>query len=288
MTRKKFLRRLYLALLLRLSPGGARDVAADYNGFFADRLGEGKTEEEICREFGKPGEVARAIAREEGKTAKPLGVLAPVFGLLGLWVARFAYLPFANIYLNMGTNPKFLGTIILLWVPLLWIFWRKAVYPALTPKRGAFAALCVIPLPLWAAFWGFVCYGMDKPLEFWTSLMRTEDGGEIFKVSTVGQFVSMLGDLCELMIAVVFLLCVLWAWGKTPWYLVPAAHALGTFAAVERIMCMLHSMNIDYSISEAASAMLCYPLRTYLVLGLGGTALTAFLVWKGGRRGRAA
>jgi len=283
MTRKKFLRRLYLALLLRLTPEGARDVAADYDGFFTVRMEEGKTEEEVCQEFGKPGEVAMAIVREEGKDTKPLGGLALVWGLLGPWVARFGFLPLAGIYLNMGSNPKLLGSIILLWIPLLWVFWRKAVYPALTPRRGAFTALCVIPPLLWGAVWGFVCCAWDKPREFW-SFLNTEEGGALM----AGQFVGTLGDLAELAIAAVFLLCVLWAWGKTPWYLVPAAHALGTFAAVERVMRMLRSMNLDYSISEMAPAMLYYPLRTYLVLGLGGAALTAFLVWKGGHRGRTA
>lgn len=284
MTRKKFLRRLYLALLLRLPPTGARDVAADYNGFFADRLREGKSEEEICREFGKPGEVARTIVREEGKDAKPLGVLALVWGLLGPWISRFGFLPFANIYLNMGTNPKLLGSIVLLWIPLLWAFWHKSVYPAIRPRRGAFTALCAIPLPLWGFIWGFVSYSTFTMLEgdpggnyWWSNVPKAS-----------GQIIGTMGDAAELAIAAVFLVCVLRAWGETPWYLVPAAHALGAFAAVERVMCLLHSMNLDHGISNMLGEVIYYPLRTYLVLGLGGAALTALLVWRGGRHGRAA
>lgn len=290
MTRKKFLRRLYRALLLRLTPAEARDVTADYEGFFADRLGEGKTEEEVCREFGNPREVVRDIIREDGKKTKPFGVLGLVWSLAGLWWANFGWLPFTSMryWLSWRENPQLLGGTIFLCIPLLWVLWHKSVYPALKPKRREFAAVCVIPVLLWGLFWGFCLYAMGKPLESWTFTKLVTSIGDTYMVSKVGQFVRTLSGLFELAIVVVFLLCVLWAWSKTPWYLVSAAHALGSFGAMGVIISQMHDMSLDHSIEEAASAMLYYPLTGYLLMGLGGAVLTALLVWIGGRHGRSA
>ena len=81
-TKKAFLRRLRRALFWRLPGEEARTIVEDYNGFFDERMAEGKTEAEVYREFGAPTEVARAIQRECGRRSQPLGLLIIVWVLL--------------------------------------------------------------------------------------------------------------------------------------------------------------------------------------------------------------
>ena len=74
-TKKAFLRQLRRALFWRLPSGETRAIVEDYSSFFDNRMAEGKTEAEVCREFGAPAEVARTILRESGQRAQPLGLL---------------------------------------------------------------------------------------------------------------------------------------------------------------------------------------------------------------------
>ena len=70
-TKKAFLRQLRRALFWRLPSGETRAIVEDYSSFFDNRMAEGKTEAEVCREFGAPAEVARTILRESGQRAQP-------------------------------------------------------------------------------------------------------------------------------------------------------------------------------------------------------------------------
>ncbi len=276
-TKKEFLRQLRLSLFFRLPATEAHEVAADYEGFFDDKLGEGRSEAEVCREFGSPREVVKAILKEEGKDGRPLGALALVWALLGPWLLRMGGMPF--FYLSDPERWIYV-TITLLMTPLLWFFWRKSVYPAQSLHRGSFAVLCAIPVVSFGAFFAFVVYGVQHP-QFLDFLLGSG------KASAVGCFVESLADLAELVIAVILLISLLWAWGRSPWYLIPAAHALGCFEAIEQSLNCLHGMYI-ISYEGILRELLQRPLVAYGVAAFGGAVLTAFLVWRGGRHGRAA
>lgn len=57
MTRNDFLNALYRALLY-LPAKERQEIMQDYEEHFAAGLEQGKTEEEICRALGDPGEIA--------------------------------------------------------------------------------------------------------------------------------------------------------------------------------------------------------------------------------------
>ncbi len=276
-TKKKFLRRLGFSLFFRMPSAEAREVAADYEVFFNDKLGEGKSEAEVCREFGSPREVAKAILKEEGKNSRPLGVLALVWTVLGIWFVGGIGAPSFNLY----NDQRLYSLIVFLMTPLLWLLWRKSVYPAQPPRRGSFAALCAIPVVSFSAFFFYVCCNVRCPEQ-----LHEQIGENLYGPSDFACFIVSLSELGELAIAVALLLCLLWAWGRSPWYLVPAAHAFGCCEAIEQILMSIDSINITYEVM--LRDILLRSLLTYLLVALGSAALTAFLVWKGGRRGRAA
>ncbi len=276
-TKKKFLRRLWFSLFFRMPPAEAREVAADYEVFFNDKLREGKSEAEVCREFGDPREVAKAILKEEGKNSRPLGALTLVWTVLGTWFVGGMGVPVFNLY----NDQRLYSLIVFLMTPLLWMLWRKSVYPALPPRRGSFAALCAIPVVSFSAFCIYVCRNVRNPEQ-----LHEQIGENLYRGSDFARFIDLLANLGELAIAVVLLLCLLWAWGRSPWYLVPAAHAFGCYEAIEQTLMGIDSLLISYE--AMLREILLRSLLTYLSVALGSAALTAFLVWKGGRRGRAA
>ncbi len=279
-TKKEFLRSLRFCLFFRMSPAEAREVAADYETFFDDKLGEGKSEAEVCREFGSPREVAKAILKEEGKNSKPLGALALVWTVLGIWFLREWGMPFFSLY----NDERLYSLIVFLMTPLLWLLWRKSIYPAQPPRRGRFVALCAIPVVLSSTFCTYVCYIVRYPEQ-----LQEQIEENLYRGTSFAYFIDLLANLGELAIAVVLLLCLLWAWGKSPWYLPPAAHAFGCIEAIEQTLFCMKRMDLSLSsIYDMQREFLLRPLGAYLTIALGGTALTAFLVWKGGRRGRAA
>ncbi len=276
-TKKKFLRRLWFSLFFRMPPAEAREVAADYEVFFNDKLREGKSEAEVCREFGDPREVAKAILKEEGKNSRPLGALTLVWTVLGTWFVGGMGVPVFNLY----NDQRLYSLIVFLMTPLLWMLWRKSVYPAQPPRRGSFAALCAIPVASFSAFCIYVCCNVRNPEQ-----LHEQIGENLYQGSDFARFIYLLADLGELAIAVALLLCLLWAWGRSPWYLIPAAHAFGCYEAIEQTLMGIDSLLISYE--AMLREILLRSLLAYLLVALGSAALTAFLVWKGGRRGRAA
>ncbi len=280
-TKKAFLRRLRLALFFWMLAGGAWEVAADYEGFFADRMAEGKTEAEVCREFGEPRRVASTILKEEGINGKPLGLLAVLGAFLIPWLFRFGggspfFYPDDHYY-------YFAAVLALLETPLLWRLWREPAYPAAPPTWGWVAALCGIPLALWGACYGFINWTSQQPASWAT--VQGVDG----RFYSVGALYAGMAEVAELIMMAVLLLALLRAWGRSLWYLVPAAHCIGAYAAVERILVVLRRVNIAVVAEGICPELRWAPPVAYLILAWGGAALTALLVWKGGERyGRAA
>lgn len=60
-TRKKFIKMLRNALLWRYNSNEIQDIISDYDGFFAAGLEQGKTEAELCSEFGDPEDIAKSL-----------------------------------------------------------------------------------------------------------------------------------------------------------------------------------------------------------------------------------
>ena len=157
-TKKAFLRQMRRALFWRLPSGETRAIVEDYSGFFDDRMAEGKTEVEVCREFGTPAEVARTILRESGRRTRPLGLLIIVWVLLAGWlnwwwtweIYRFS---------DLGHIPFYIAQFLL--IPALWLCWRGALDSRkgnLPHPRRWRAAAFGIPAAAWAAFYSYYAW----------------------------------------------------------------------------------------------------------------------------------
>lgn len=71
-TKESFLRKLRIRLFWRMEAAEMTDILADYEEFFETGAAEGKSEAELCRQFGNPSAIARHMA--EGKR-RPVIVL---------------------------------------------------------------------------------------------------------------------------------------------------------------------------------------------------------------------
>lgn len=73
-TRKKFIKMLRNALLWRYNSNEIQDIISDYDGFFAAGLEQGKTEAELCSEFGDPEDIAKSLDIELKAKGRSSGI----------------------------------------------------------------------------------------------------------------------------------------------------------------------------------------------------------------------
>lgn len=283
-TKKAFLRRLRWALFWRLSSGETRTIVEDYSGFFDDRMAEGKTEAEVCREFGAPKEVARVILRESGRRTQPLGLLIIVWvllaGFLNWWwtwqTFQFSNLGYFRFYI-----------VEFLLIPVLWLCWRGALdirRGDLSHPRRWRAAAFGIPAAAWAVFYGYYAWCMLVFVpEFQVLPFEAETAGA--KVGIIIGTLKEEGSLLVLAVLAVLLVC---AWREgSPRPLIGAAWCVGCLCSMSRLYAFSTWLYVDTMPFSPYSALLI-PLAVLLVVGAGGVALTVLLIRKGGRHGRTA
>lgn len=283
-TKKAFLRQLGRALFWRLPGEETRAVVEDYSGFFDDRMAEGKTEAEVCREFGAPSAVARAILRESGRRAQPLGALAIVWvllaGLLNWWWAWEVH-----EVTGMGHIPFYVAQFLL--IPVLWLCWRGALAgrEGDLPHPGPWhAASFGIPTIAWAVFYGYYAWCMLVFVPQFRTLPFDQGtaGAQIGFV--IGTFKQM-GSLLILAVLALLLMCV---WREGAARLLPgAAWGMGCLCSMSELYTF--SANLDGAgIVLSPLSVLLPPLTVLLGVGAGGAMLTALLIRKGERHGHTA
>ena len=285
-TKKAFLRQLRRALFWRLPSGETRAIVEDYSGFFDDRMAEGKTEAEVCREFGAPAEVARAILRESGRRTQPLGLLIVVWVLLAgflNWWWTWQTFQFSN----SGYFWFYIAEFLL--IPVLWLCWckeldvRKDDLPH--PWRWRAAAFG-IPAAAWAVFYGYYAWCMLAFVPQWQALPPEQQFTEAG--ARVGVVIGTLKEEGSLLVLVLLVLLLVRTWREgSPRPLIGAAWCVGCLCSMSRLYAFSTWLYVDTMPFSPYSAMLI-PLAVLLVVGLGGTALTALLIRKGGRHVRTA
>ena len=285
-TKKAFLRRLGLTLFWRLPNGEARAIVDDYSGFFDDRMAEGKTEAEVCREFGAPTEVAWAILRESGRRTQPLGLL------IIMWVLLTGFLNWWPIWkkLEFSNSGYFCFYIVeFLLIPVLWLCWRKEldVKKDNLPRSGRWCiAAFGIPATAWAVFYGYYAWCMLVFVPQWQALpperQFVEDG------AWVGVVIGTLKEEGSLLVLVLLALLLVRTWREgSPRPLIGAAWCVGCLCSMSRLYAFSTLLYADAMLFLPYSALLT-PLAVLLVVGLGGAALIALLIRKGGCDGRTA
>jgi len=286
-TKRDYLRALRRALVWRLPPGETQGIISDYEGFFASGGQEGRTEEELCRQFGPPAQVARDILREEGRRGFPLGYLAFV------WLAAAVLLVGADI--RVAGVGIYLGgmmwsrafeypayyTLAAALMPLLWLFWHRAV-PAAPPRhRAVFRLVCALPLAVWGVpfvrVWLF-----DRSGTLWVLRTYTDTTGGSFTAyelaDTARETLIVFFECGSTILALLLALSLVLAWRESLWYLAAAAHTLGAMMAVEQLIYTLSWLSHSY---ELITGPLADSLCVYLGIAVGGTVVTALLVGRG-------
>ena len=260
-TKKQYLRQLNRALRWRLAQRSMiQEVVSDYAGFFDDGIRAGRSEAELCAQFGPPNQTARELSRAEGFGGRPLGLLAiAVFALAflldnvpipgSLICLGQVFLPFL-VFRHPGCV-WFAGLLI----PLLWVFWRNAPIAAL-PKREKrrVLRLCIIAMLLWlvSLVFGYLLIAR------WQAAFS--DG-----ITPFGR--KYIDALCcvEILLAAVLLLSLLRAWRKSFWYLIPAACCQGVLAGISRFLSWQSTPSYLPLLSGFLAAVLCAALTAWLI-----------------------
>jgi len=277
-TKKAFLNRLRLCLSLKLMPEEVNEVVADYEGFFSAGTDEGKTEAELCMEFGTPKQVAKDIIRESDAQYIWREALAPVCIVLALYLTNISSWSF------FSSCPRLHYTAIILLIPALCVLWKQRLthYVPLNVKgRKQLAIIHIISLAFWFLdflinTWclaGFLIEGVPLP----PFLPAPNKTGDFIHTIYCVAFTAITGILAVSLVL---------AWFKSSWFLTSAVHCLSAMTSLGSYMSFFKCMDIDFEIGFVSSSL--PPLLTYLGLCITGTILTAFIVWRGKRHGRTA
>ena len=285
-TKKAFLQRLRWALFWRLPSGEVQAVVEDYSGFFADRMAEGRTEAEVCREFGAPVDGARAILHESGRQTRPLGVLIVVWvllaGVLNWWWTWQTFLSSDLGYVRFYVVEFLL-------IPALWLCWRSALDGRKDtlphPRRWRTAALA-LPLAAWAAFYGYYAWCLLVYVPQWQALPPEQQTAEAG--AGIGVVIGTLKEEGSLLVLVMLALLLVRAWREgSSRPLIGAAWCVGCLCSMSRLYAFSTRLDVATMPFSPRSALLI-PLAVLLVVGVGGAALTELLIRRGGYHGHTA
>lgn len=283
-TKEAFLHRLRWALFWRLPGEEVQAVVEDYNGFFADRMAEGKTESEVCKEFGAPTKVAHAILRESGRRSQPLGVLIIVWVLLAGWL-NWWWTWEVYVFSSMGHIPFYIAQFLL--IPILWLFWRGRLdgRKADIPHHGRWCAVAFgVPAVAWAVFYGYYAWCMLVFVpKFQVLPFEQQTAGE-----NIGVVIGILKEEGSLLVLVVLALLLVRAWRE--WNLRPltgAAWCMGCLCSMSELYAFSRQLD-GTGMPHSPLSVLLPPLVVLLAVGVGSAALTELLIQKGGCHGRTA
>jgi len=274
-TQKSFLLQLKLILTCCLPSQELQTVMEDYEGFFADRLQEGRSEGEICQSFGSPRRVAQNILQET--KWNPAGLLAFLCTFLaGVFNGEWFWTQFFGFRNRLSV----LYLLQLVLIPVLWLRWRKEMaYPPAPASKKWLAILCGAPTVVWTAVYGYTfwltCVWLPR---CWQVLPEAERLNR-----APAQILHLLLPFAIWILLIMLLAALLWTWwAGTPQYLPCGAWCIGCMCSLTRIWRTLTNMALDAhgGYTSIQSETLLPPLLALAVVGVGGASLTAFLVWK--------
>jgi len=175
----------------------------------------------------------------------------------------------------------FLYWMMVLPVPLLWFFWRKTVSIQTPRHRIRFWTVCLLPLPAWGVPF-LRTLQLEKMGALWEEVAEVNLYGsytEYRPTAAASEVLSWFYDYSLPVLAVVLVLTLIWAWRESPWYLVPAAHALGAMTAELKFWEIV--LGLFPSGNDGPNIMLEDSLLIYLGVAIGGSLLTVLLLKKG-------
>lgn len=258
-TRKMYLAALRFSLLWRLPPTEIREVLEDYDGFFAAGLSEGKTESELCSQFGPPREVARAVWREAGGRFQWRAMLT--LGLIFLLFLVTAFFGDGAVRLVGWRSYPFW-----LLVPALCLIWRGSwPLPPLQRREGVSLALL--------HGLAFAAWLIPSGLCGWLLSLALRGDPLPWQPRYVGTICTYTINICRLLAFALFLLALWHGWRRSGRYFTVSAHCQAALYALLCVDNILHSMNLegpDFSVPNVVGIYL---------LGLLSALATALLLW---------
>jgi len=275
-SRKTFLRRLRLYLAPLLPPDEVRDVISDYDSFFSAGIAEGKTEKELCVEFGAPSQIARNMVSEVGVKSIGRGVFALAWAVAVLYLTRW------QSWDEWSRFPVLHLTLLLLAAPVLCLLWKDRYVSSSPLSRSGQRRVVImfaVPLLMWV---------LDFSYNVWCLASVFIEGVPAPFPAAYPSLAGTIVTLCyyaALVPTVIILAASLMsAWTGASWAFLAVAHCVGVMASLGRFMAHFRSMNIDLKISIPNVCL--PPLFVYFMPGLAGTLLTLLIVRKGVRRER--
>lgn len=292
-SKNQYLKQLKHALRWRLPLNEWKETLADYETFFDEGILAGRSEAELCVQFGPPKDTARDLIRDAGLSGKPLGLLAAVLFALSLPLIN-AVIPVLGFHFGQ----TFLGSIHFdypecAWfaaplVPPLWLFWRKIpCAPLPEPEKRKPFHLCAFALLVW-----FVSL-----IVAFLFVFRLDSAFSQGSITTFGWILVNILWTAQAALVAVLLRSLPLAWKKSLWYLVPAACCLGLLSGIGRFADEARNPSVLQMFGGLLMAASCAALTAWLIrhgpaaetelretmqsggADLGGKRLRSLLIW---------
>lgn len=271
MDKQIFLEKLQNELERYFSLKDIKDILADYKGFFADGLEEGKPEEQICNELGNPVIIAKDLAAElNSKRPYSAAVIRRVVFAAALLISVISY------FIASGYRRNYVESFTV-WViavsALLWLA-SAVVKTPLRPARVRFERrilICHCAMPF-----GVICY--LAALIWLASILPNMEQENIMK------FGVFLQNSYRFLLIAALLVCV-WgvfnAFSSSRRYILVSSHAAGVIAYLGAIYQLLSDMNtFDGFMPKLLMTLIPYVLSAAL------TTVFALLLHRGLRRAK--
>ena len=210
-----YLKRLETALREKYAEPQVRDILSDYEDFFASGAAEGKSEAELCAEFGPPERVAGELEETPRHDFRPFSIACSVLAIAFIavfWVFRNVFLaPYAQLPNAVGFWLALLFPLSLEGVLAVW-FARNV-----SPKGGMKwipAVQAVLAVPVVAALVWLIHYARSAPSLFYGNLQQA---GTL----VVGVTGTLTAAVCLILLASIVLLLLYVAHGhrRAHWFL---------------------------------------------------------------------
>lgn len=242
-----FIGKLKRALYWSFSQKEIREIAADYEGFFAQGKEDGKTEQEICAELGSPAEIAHDLAAEFHKRRPSVNLIVRI--LLAVSILIFGVF---RSYYNWYDSFYIVVFAVVLWfalggtltdTPPVSYADGKSYTRRILFCHGALFAIA-------AMFFAFCCFCNFVLLNETYDLSKMPDFFANFTYKLL-QTPSLLGPYIEAIInslyAASFLILV-WSlycfYRRSPQYFTVTCHSLGVIAYITSIYYIIKQLDI--------------------------------------------
>lgn len=173
MDKSTYLKQLETALRKKYAEPQVRDILSDYEDFFASGVASGKSEAELCAEFGPPERAVEELEETPRRDFKAFSIVCSVLAIAFLavfWVFRGVFLaPHMNLPNAVGFWLALLFPLSLEGVLAVWLSRN------ISPKGGMKwipAVQAILAVPVLATLIWLISYALKAPSLFYSNLQN--------------------------------------------------------------------------------------------------------------------